>query len=261
MASPRGGEGEGGRLPRRGDRDKEGRRGEIALGRGGDLDGLRGQGARLCEGERDTREDGGGAAMRDCRGERCDAGLCRRAGGRARVGACRGEETAARRGGEGRSRRGGEGSRRPAWDGGRGLRARGGDTRAGACVRGSRRPARDGGGSGRVGDGRTKIVDAYSKGLRNSRYLGRGVILTNDNLVKRGWKGSTKCSFCNQNKTIQRLFFDCYIARNIWRIINFALHIGRSSCINHLTRNWYISKKTTHRKRLLIGVASMFWSI
>jgi hypothetical protein len=152
----------------------------------------------------------------------------------------------------------------PRWRGrGRrqGLRARGGKSRAGACVRGSRRPARDGGGSGRVGDGRTKIVDAYSKGLRNSRYLGRGVILTNDNLVKRGWKGSTKCSFCNQNKTIQRLFFDCYIARNIWRIINFALHIGRSSCINHLTRNWYISKKTTHRKRLLIGVASMFWSI
>jgi hypothetical protein len=42
-------------------------------------------------------------------GERRDAGLPRRAGGRARAGACRGEETATRRGGEGRSRRGGEG--------------------------------------------------------------------------------------------------------------------------------------------------------
>jgi hypothetical protein len=41
-------------------------------------------------------------------GERRDVGLRRRAGGRARAGACRGEETAARRGGEGRSRQGGD---------------------------------------------------------------------------------------------------------------------------------------------------------
>ena len=56
-------------------------------------------------------------------GERRDAGLRRRAGGKAREGACRGEETAARRGGEGRSRQGG---RRPAREGGRGVRAPGG---------------------------------------------------------------------------------------------------------------------------------------
>jgi hypothetical protein len=42
-------------------------------------------------------------------GEHRDAGLPRRVGGRARAGACRGEETATRRGGEGRSRWGGEG--------------------------------------------------------------------------------------------------------------------------------------------------------
>jgi hypothetical protein len=34
IAPPRRGEGEGGRLPRRGDRGEEGRRGEIAAGRG-----------------------------------------------------------------------------------------------------------------------------------------------------------------------------------------------------------------------------------
>jgi hypothetical protein len=36
-----------------------------------------------------------------------------------------------------------------------------------------------------------------------------------------------KYSFCNQNETIQHLFFYCYIARNIWRIISFALQIER----------------------------------
>jgi hypothetical protein len=37
-------------------------------------------------------------------------------------------------------------------------------------------------------------------------YLGRGVTLTKDNLAKRRWQGSLKCSFCNQNESIQHLF-------------------------------------------------------
>jgi hypothetical protein len=62
-------------------------------------------------------------------------------------------------------------------------------------------------------------------------------------------------------RLIQHLFFDCNVARNIERIINFALHIERPSSINHLTGNWYANKKTTHRKKHLIRVATIFWSI
>jgi hypothetical protein len=40
-------------------------------------------------------------------------------------------------------------------------------------------------------------------------YLGRGVTLTKNNLAKRGWKGCLKCSFRNQNKSIQHMLFDC----------------------------------------------------
>jgi hypothetical protein len=36
-------------------------------------------------------------------------------------------------------------------------------------------------------------------------YLGKGVTLTKDNLSKRKWKGSNKCSFCNNDETIQHL--------------------------------------------------------
>jgi hypothetical protein len=93
-------------------------------------------------------------------------------------------------------------------------------------------------------------------------YLGRGVILTKDNLAKRGWKDSLNCSFCNQNETIQHFFFDCYLARNIWRIIYFALHVERPISINHLTRNWVANKGTSYNnKKLLVGVAAIFWSI
>jgi hypothetical protein len=108
-------------------------------GEDGVADGRGLQGAGLREGERGTREDGGGAAMRDCRGKRRDAGLCCRAGGRARAGACRGEETATRRGGEGRSRQGGDlaglrGQGAGLREGERGTREDGG----GAAMRGCR---------------------------------------------------------------------------------------------------------------------------
>ena len=92
-------------------------------------------------------------------------------------------------------------------------------------------------------------------------YLGRGVILTKENLAKRGWTGSMKCCFCNQNETIQHIFFDCYLIRNIWRIIYFAFNIERPININHIIENWATNKGIAHRKKLLIGVAAMFWSI
>jgi hypothetical protein len=65
-------------------------------------------------------------------------------------------------------------------------------------------------------------------------YLERGAILTKDNLKKRSEKGSLKYSFCNQNETIQHLFFDCYLARAVWRVIFIALNIDNPNNINHI---------------------------
>ena len=92
-------------------------------------------------------------------------------------------------------------------------------------------------------------------------YLGRGVTLTKDNLLKRRWKGSAKCSFCNQHETIQHLFFDCYIAKALWRIIFIALNIRTPSSVNHIIGSWQNGKGVQHKRRLLVGVAAMFWSI
>jgi hypothetical protein len=49
-------------------------------------------------------------------------------------------------------------------------------------------------------------------------YLRNGVVLTKDNLVKRHWKGCTKCCFCAEQETIQHLFFDCHIAQLTWEV-------------------------------------------
>ena len=46
-------------------------------------------------------------------------------------------------------------------------------------------------------------------------YLRRGVVLTKDNLARRNWQGSKKCSFCTHDETIKHLFFQCIVARCI----------------------------------------------
>jgi hypothetical protein len=40
----------------------------------------------------------------------------------------------------------------------------------------------------------------------------------------------------------------------------FVFHIDKPFSINHIIGAWE-SKGTTHKKKLLIGVAAMFWSI
>ena len=58
--------------------------------------------------------------------------------------------------------------------------------------------------------------------------LHRGVILTKDNLAKRNWNGSKQCCYCSAEKTIAHLFFDCHLARLVWRIIHTTFGIYKS---------------------------------
>lgn len=57
--------------------------------------------------------------------------------------------------------------------------------------------------------------------------LHQGVILTKNNLARRKWHGNKKYCYCSYNETIQHIFFECHMARLIWRIIHTAL-----VCIN-----------------------------
>jgi len=46
--------------------------------------------------------------------------------------------------------------------------------------------------------------------------LTNGVVLTKDNLLRKNWKGSPDCYFCNEDETIDHLFFHCSVARVVW---------------------------------------------
>jgi hypothetical protein len=48
---------------------------------------------------------------------------------------------------------------------------------------------------------------------------GKNAILTKDNMRKRKWVGDTCCRFCEVEKNINHLFFDCVVARVIWGIL------------------------------------------
>lgn len=41
-------------------------------------------------------------------------------------------------------------------------------------------------------------------------------ILTKDNLLKKGWAGSSKCKFCDQDETVDHLFVTCPYITQIW---------------------------------------------
>ena len=60
-------------------------------------------------------------------------------------------------------------------------------------------------------------------------YLRRGVILTKDNLAKRNWQGNQQCRFCQENETIQHLFFDCRMVRLAWTTVYAAWGIPKPS--------------------------------
>ena len=55
--------------------------------------------------------------------------------------------------------------------------------------------------------------------------LENNAILTKDNLIKRKWVGYPKCSFSDQNESINHLFFECCIVVNTWSVCSEILDI------------------------------------
>jgi hypothetical protein len=92
-------------------------------------------------------------------------------------------------------------------------------------------------------------------------YLGKGVTLTKDNLSKRKWKGGNKCSFCNNDESIQHLFFKCHVASTVWQIVNIATGIPKPNSIRHILVGWISSIRVKEKHLILVGVEAMFWSI
>jgi hypothetical protein len=91
--------------------------------------------------------------------------------------------------------------------------------------------------------------------------LQRGIILTKDNLVRKNWKGSLKCCFCNANETIKHLLFDCHHAKQIWRIVYLATGLSPPKSVSHMFGNWLHILDDNMKKITMAGVAALCWAI
>jgi hypothetical protein len=69
-------------------------------------------------------------------------------------------------------------------------------------------------------------------------FLHRKVILTKDNLIKRNWNGNESCCFCDDKESIQHLFFECPLAKIIWRIIHMTFGLEPPKNVSNLFGNW-----------------------
>ncbi|WVZ49884.1 hypothetical protein U9M48_001207 [Paspalum notatum var. saurae] len=66
-------------------------------------------------------------------------------------------------------------------------------------------------------------------------YVKRGVLLTKDNLARRNWNGYQGCCFLI---IIQHLFFDCLLAKFVWRIAFMTLGLSPPRNTEHLLNQW-----------------------
>jgi hypothetical protein len=69
------------------------------------------------------------------------------------------------------------------------------------------------------------------------------------------------CSFCSSKETIQHLFFDCVLARFIWRVVHVVTGLAPPNNIRHLFGAWVWDMNSRDRKIFLVGIGAMLWAI
>jgi hypothetical protein len=67
------------------------------------------------------------------------------------------------------------------------------------------------------------------------------------------------CCFCNSDETVQHLFFDCALAKLIWRVIHLALDLRPLENTRHVFGAWVQNVK--HQKIFFVGIGAIFWAI
>jgi hypothetical protein len=66
--------------------------------------------------------------------------------------------------------------------------------------------------------------------------MSNDAILTKDNMIRRRWVGNPRCYFCEQDESINHLFFTCPVARVVWGVI--AKLIGANNIPTSLEQCW-----------------------
>ena len=92
-------------------------------------------------------------------------------------------------------------------------------------------------------------------------FANRKVTLTKDNLAKSNWNGCKQCVFCQEDETVEHLFINCPLAKNIWRLIHFTYSIAPPTNIANMFGNWLAGVDKKIKARIRIGVCAFIWTI
>jgi zinc-binding in reverse transcriptase len=88
-------------------------------------------------------------------------------------------------------------------------------------------------------------------------------ILTNDNLIIRGWIGDDKCIFCNVLETVSHLFIHCPLASCIWNWISHYNNFNFHMFCNSIEELWIIDNYILFKDTNLCEIlrAAILWVI
>jgi hypothetical protein len=92
-------------------------------------------------------------------------------------------------------------------------------------------------------------------------FLHRKVILTKDNLLKCNWHGNPTCVFCDKVELIQHLFFDCPMAKIVWRLVHMTFGLPLLKSVANLFGNWLSNLNKKDVKLIRIGVCVIVWAL
>ena len=85
--------------------------------------------------------------------------------------------------------------------------------------------------------------------------------MTRDNLKKRHMNKPEDCVFCSEPETINHLFFDCIVAKNVWCRISSFFGKNLGSDLASITHYWIANKAHTALNSICAAVLWSLWTL
>jgi hypothetical protein len=86
-------------------------------------------------------------------------------------------------------------------------------------------------------------------------------IATKDNLLKRNWSGDSICQFCEEQETINHLFFGCSAAKFVWSAVATAIKSPTRPGSFLQFFWWFPQFFHASRNTQIAGLAAICWAI
>ena len=88
--------------------------------------------------------------------------------------------------------------------------------------------------------------------------LSKNKLLTRDNLGKRRKVEDSTCLFCKEQESLNHLFFDCVVAKQLWEVLSSIFGIQLGNSLDNIGKFWLSNKRNGV---LNICTSAAVWSL